>query len=142
VIEETHLSAIEKVLFLKSVDVFAHTTIEELGRIATLTQEVRFKAGETIFREGEPVDALYLVLKGRVMVEKNSVKIREIGEKETFATVEALDLAPAAHTVKAIESLHALKLNALDFHEILAQDYELVRAILRSLCRMIREFAA
>jgi CRP-like cAMP-binding protein len=139
VIEETHLSTIEKILFLKSVDIFAHTTIEELGRIATLTQEVRFKAGETIFREGEPVEALYLVLKGRVMVEKSGVKIREIGEKETFATVAALDLEPAAHTVKALEPLHALKLNALDFHEILAQDYALVRSVFRVLSRLIRD---
>ena len=138
-IEETHLSTIEKILFLKSVDIFAHTTIEELGRIATLTQEVRFKAGETIFREGEPVEALYLVLKGRVMVEKSGVKIREIGEKETFATVAALDLEPAAHTVKALEPLHALKLNALDFHEILAQDYALVRSVFRVLSRLIRD---
>jgi CRP-like cAMP-binding protein len=137
--ETTNLSTIEKILFLKSVDVFAHTTIEELGRIATLTQEVRFEPGETIFREGDLVDALYLVLKGRVMVEKDSVKIREIGEKETFATLAALDLEPAAHTVKALEPVHALKLNALDFHEILAQDYALVRSVFRVLSRLIRE---
>jgi len=139
---EQRLSTLEKVLFLKSLDLFEHAVIEELGRIAELTQEVGIDAGETIFREGEPVDAIYLVLKGRVTVEKNGVKIREVGEKEAFGLVAALDLAPAAHTVRAIESLHALKLNALDFHEILAQDYELVRAVLRSLCRMIREFAA
>jgi CRP-like cAMP-binding protein len=137
--ETTNLSTIEKILFLKSMDVFAHTTIEELGRIATLTQEVRFEPGETIFREGDLVDALYLVLKGRVMVEKDSVKIREIGEKETFATLAALDLEPAAHTVKALEPVHALKLNALDFHEILAQDYALVRSVFRVLSRLIRE---
>lgn len=133
------LSTIEKILFLKSVDVFAHTTIEELGRIATLTQEVRFEPGETIFREGDPVDALYLLLKGRVMVEKDGVKIREIGEKETFATLAALDLEPAAHTVKALEPVHALKLNAMDFHEILSQDYALVRSVFRVLSRLIRE---
>ena len=137
--EEARLSTIEKILFLKSVDIFAHTTIEELGRIATLTQEVRFKTGETIFREREPVDALYLVLKGHVMVEKDGVRIREIGERETFATLAALDLEPAAHTVKALEPVHALKLNALDFHEILSQDYALVRSVFRVLSRLIRD---
>ena len=73
------------------------------------------------------------------MVEKNGVKIREIGEKETFATVAALDLEPAAHTVKALEPVHALKLNALDFHEVLAQDYALVRSVFRVLSRLIRD---
>jgi len=138
---DQRLSTLEKVLFLKSVDLFEHAVIEELGRIAELTQELGIDAGETIFREGEPVDAIYLVLKGRVTVEKNGVKIREVGEKQAIGLVAALDLAPAAHTVRAIEPLHTLKLDVLDFHEILSQDYEMVRAVLRSLCRMIREFA-
>jgi CRP/FNR family transcriptional regulator len=137
-VETANLSTIEKILFLKSVDIFAHTTIEELGRIATLTQEVRFQPGETIFRQGDPVDALYLLLKGRAMVEKDGVKVREIGEKETFAILAALDLEPAAHTVKALELVHALKLNAMDFHEILSQDYALVRSVFRVLSRLIR----
>jgi CRP-like cAMP-binding protein len=136
---ERRLSTLEKVLFLKSLDLFEHAVIEELGRIAELTLEVRIEPGETIFREGEPVDVIYLLLKGRVVVEKNGVKIREVGEKQAFGLVAALDLAPAPHSVRAIEPLHALKLNAQDFHEILSQDYELVRAVLRALCRMIRE---
>ena len=139
---ERRLSTLEKVLFLKSVDLFEDAVIEELGRIAELTQELEIDAGEAIFVEGEPVDAVYLVLKGRVGVEKNGVKIREGGEKQAFGLVAALDFAPAPHTVKAIEPLHALKLDVLDFHEILSQDYELVRAVLRSLCRMIRELTA
>jgi CRP-like cAMP-binding protein len=136
---ERRLSTLEKVLFLRSVELFEHAVVEQLGQIAELTQEVGIEAGETIFREGEPVDALYLVLKGRVAVEKNNVKIREINEKQSFGLVAALDFAPAPHTVRAIDPLHALKLNAMDFHEILSQDYELVRAVLRALCRMIRE---
>jgi len=139
---ERRLSTLEKVLFLKSVDLFEHAVIEELGRIAELTQEIGIEVGETIFREGDPVDAIYLVLNGRVVVERNGVKVHEVGEKQAFGLVAALDLAPAAHSVRAIEPLHALKLDVLDFHEILSQDYELVRAVLRVLCRMVREFAA
>jgi CRP-like cAMP-binding protein len=136
---EQHLSTLEKVLFLRSVDLFRDAVIEELGRIAELTQEVGIEAGETIFREGEPVDAVYLVLKGRVAVEKNNVKIREVSEKQAFGLVAALDFAPAPHSVRAIDPVHALKLNTMDFHEILSQNYELVRAVLSALCRMIRD---
>jgi hypothetical protein len=35
--------------------------------------------------------------------------------------------------------VHALELKCGDFHDLLALDYELVKAVLRSLCRMIRE---
>ena len=138
VMEQGTLTAIEKVIFLKSVDIFKHATIEELGGVAALTEEVHFEPGETIFREGEPVDAIYLVLKGRVAVEGNGQVVREVREKQAFGTVAALDRNPAVHTVKAIDSVHALRLNAQDFDDILSLDFELVRAIFRALCRMIR----
>ena len=137
--EQGTLTAIEKVIFLKSLDIFKHATIEELGGVAALTEEVHFEPGETIFREGEPVDAIYLVLKGRVAVEGNGQVVREVGEKQALGTVAALDRNPAIHTVKAIDAVYALKLNAQDFDDILSLDFELVRAIFRALCRMIRE---
>ena len=138
VMEQGTLTAIEKVIFLKSVDIFSRATIEELGRVAALTEEVHFEPGETIFREGEPVDAIYLILTGRVAVEGNGQVVREVGEKQAFGTVAALDGNPAIHTVKAIDAVYALKLNAQDFDDILSLDFELVRAIFRALCRMIR----
>jgi CRP/FNR family transcriptional regulator, cyclic AMP receptor protein len=136
--EQTRLTTIEKVIFLKSVDIFSHATIEELGRVAALTDEVHFQPGDTIYREGEPVDAIYLILRGRVAVEGNGRVVREVGEKQAFGTVAALDRNPAIHTVKAIDPVHALKLNAQDFDDILSLDFELVRAVFHALCRLIR----
>ena len=140
--EQGTLTTIEKVIFLKSVDIFKHATIEELGGVAALTEEIRFKPGETIFREGDPVDAIYLVLQGRVAAERNGQTVREVGEKQAIGTVGALDLGPAIHTVKAMAPVHALKLNAQDLHDILSLDFELVRAIFRALCGLVRDFAA
>ena len=137
--EEGKLATIEKVIFLKSIDIFKHATTEELGGVAALTEEVHFAPGETIYREGEPVDAIYLVLKGRVAVEGNGKLVREVGERQAFGTVAALDLKPALHTVKAIDPVHALKLNAQDLLDILSLDFELVQAVIRALCQLVRE---
>src|SRR3990172_8074586 len=139
--EQGTLTAIEKVIFIKSLDIFKHATIEELGGVAALTEEVHFEPGETIFREGEPVDAIYLVLKGRVAVEGNGQVVREVGEKQTLGTVAALDVGPAIHTVKAIDPVSALKLNAQDIQDLLSLDFELVQAVIRALCQLVREFA-
>ena len=141
VMEQGTLTAIEKVIFLKSVDIFSRATIEELGRVAALTEEVHFEPGETIFREGEPVDAIYLVLKGRVAVEGNGQVVREVGEKQALGTVAALDRNPAIQTVKAIDAVYALKLNAQDLQDLLSLDFELVQAVIRALCQLVREFA-
>lgn len=137
--EQKTLTTIEKVIFLKSVDIFDHAAVEKLGSVATLTEEIHFEDGETIVHEAEPTDAIYFILKGRVSVERNGQRLRELGEKQVFGTVAALDLGPAVHTIKAIDPVHALKLNAQDFHDILSLDFELVQAVFRALCRLIRE---
>jgi len=137
--EQKRLATIEKVVFLKSVDIFSHATIEELGRVAALTEEVHFERGETIFRRGEPTDAIYLILAGRVAIEGNGQILRELTEKQAFGTVAALDRNPAVHTVKAIDTVYALKLNAQDFDDILSVDFELVRAVFHALCQIIRD---
>jgi CRP-like cAMP-binding protein len=136
---EKNLTTIEKVIFLKSVDIFEHATIEQLGRIAGLTEEAHFEPGETIFKEGEPGDALYLVLSGRVFIERNGTTIREIKEKEAFGTLEVLDFHPRAATAKAADQVRALKLNGWQFHDLLSLDIEMVEAVFRMLCGLIRK---
>lgn len=133
------MTTVEKVLFLKSVNLFAETALEDLGRIAALTAEMHFDAEETIFRAGEPVDAICFIVQGRVAVQGEAAQMRWLGPKEAFGVVAALDQKPAPHTVSAVEPVHALKLNAQDFHNMLSLDYELVRAVFGALCGMIRQ---
>jgi len=117
---ENHLTTIEKVIFLKSVDIFEHATVEQLGRIAGLMAEVSFAAGETIYKEGDFGDALYVILSGSVSIERNGSTLRELKEKEAFGTLEVLDFHPRAGTTKAIDSVRALTLNGQQFYELLA----------------------
>jgi len=135
---EKKLTIIEKVLFLKSVDIFEHATVEQLGRIAGLTEEVHFEPGETIFEEGEPGDALYLLLSGRVFLDRNGNTFREIKEKEAFGALEMLDFHPRAVTAKAVDQVRALKVNGQEFHDLLSLDMEMVEAVFRMLCGLVR----
>jgi CRP-like cAMP-binding protein len=135
---ENNLTTIEKVIFLKSVDIFEHATVEQLGRIAGLTEEVHFKPGEIIFEEGQPGDAFYLLLSGQVLIERNGNPLREMKEKEAFGTLEVLDFHPRAVTAKAIDQVRALKLNGQEFHDLLSLDIEMVQAVFRMLCGLVR----
>ena len=136
---EKNLTIIEKVIFLKSVDIFEHATVEQLGRIAELTEEVHFEPGKTIFQEGEPGDAFYLLLSGRVFIERSGNTLREMKEKEAFGTLEVLDFHPRAVTAKAADQVRALKLNGQEFHDLLSLDIEMVQAVFRMLCGLVRK---
>lgn len=132
------LTTIEKMIRLKSVDIFEQANVEQLARIAGLTQEVDLASGETIYAEGEPSDALYFLLSGRVRFEKSGTPAFEVKEGETFGTLAALILQPHLYSAKAAGVVHILKLDARDFHDLLSLDSGLALAVLRVLCRLIR----
>ena len=137
-IEEQRLSTVEKILFLKSVGIFAHAAIEELGRIAALMQEVRFETGETIYREGNPIEAVYVILSGRVAVQNNGRVVREAGDHHVAGALAALDLGVALRTATTLEPVRALKLRVQDFQDLLASDFDLVKAVFRVVAQQIR----
>jgi len=137
--EAESLTVVEKVVFLKSVDIFGGAAIEELGRVAGLTREVRFAAGDTIYRQGDPVETLYIIITGRVAITDGARIIREVGEKHGIGILASLDSNVALRTVVALEPIHALKLSVEDFHDILSSDFELVKAVFRVVSRNIRE---
>jgi len=60
------ITTVEKVLFLKSVDLFSQIPGEDLAQIALITNEETRENGEEIVAEGEVGDALYIVLEGKV----------------------------------------------------------------------------
>jgi CRP-like cAMP-binding protein len=138
VADEQRLSTVEKILFLKSGDIFVHAAIEELGRIATLMQEVRFERGQTISREGDPIDAVYVILRGRAAVQSKGKVLREVGERHVVGPLAALDQGLALRTVTALDPVDALKLNVQDFQGLLALDFELVKAVFRVVAQYVR----
>jgi CRP-like cAMP-binding protein len=135
---ENHLTIIEKIIFLKSVNIFEHATVEQLGRIAGLMEEVHFEPGETIFEAGEPGDAFYLLLSGRVLLDRSGNTLLELKERETFGTLDVLDFNPRTVTAKAFDRVRALKLNGQEFHDLLSLDIEMVEAVFRMLCGLVR----
>ena len=59
-------------------------------------------------------------------------------EKEAFGTLEVPDFHPRAITAKAADQVRALKLNGQEFHDLLSLDIELVQAVFRMLCGLVR----
>ena len=54
--------------FLRRIPLFSDLEEVDLARVLAVARLERYAAGELLFREGEPVDALYLVREGAVTV--------------------------------------------------------------------------
>jgi CRP-like cAMP-binding protein len=73
-----------------------------------------------------------------VFLYRNGNTIRELKEKEAFGTLEVLDFHPRMVTAKAVDYVRALKLNGQEFHDLLSLDIEMVEAVFRTLCNLVR----
>ncbi len=136
------LSTVEKVLFLKSIDLFSQIPGEDLAQVALVSSEETHEPGEEIFAEGESGDALYLVLDGRVRVHKQDRVLAELGERECFGEMAILDAAPRSATVTALTDTNVLKISREDFQEIMGEKPEIAVGIIKVLTRRLRNVQA
>lgn len=56
---------------LKRTAIFADLDEGELARVAEICKEQTFEGGHFIFREGEPGNRFYIILKGEVRISRN-----------------------------------------------------------------------
>jgi CRP/FNR family transcriptional regulator, cyclic AMP receptor protein len=133
------LSTVEKVLFLKSIDLFSQIPGEDLTQVAQVSTEEARDTGEEVFAEGEAGDALYLVLDGKVRVHKADRVIAELGERECFGEMAILDPAPRSATVTTMEDTTLLKISREDFQEIMGEKPEIAIGIIKVLTRRLRD---
>jgi CRP/FNR family cyclic AMP-dependent transcriptional regulator len=132
------ISTVEKVLFLKSIDLFSQIPGEDLAQIALISSEETREPNEEVFAEGESGDALYLVLDGRVRVHKQDRVIAELGERECFGEMAILDASPRSATVTTLADTNLLKISREDFQEIMAEKPEIATGIIKVLSRRLR----
>ncbi|MBX7116100.1 MAG: cyclic nucleotide-binding domain-containing protein [Myxococcaceae bacterium] len=133
------ISTVEKVLFLKSIDLFSQIPGEDLAQVALISTEENRDQGEEIFAEGESGDALYLVIEGKVRVHRQDRVIAELGERECFGEVAILDAAPRSATVTSVTDTSLLKISREDFQEIMAEKPEIAMGIIKVLSRRLRD---
>lgn len=133
------ITTVEKVLFLKSIDLFRGLPGEELAQIAEIAEECPVSAGAVVFSEGEMGDALYIVVEGRVRVEKGERLLAELGERECFGEMSILDSEPRSATVSAPVDALLLKIGREDFKEILSERSEIAQGIMKVLSQRLRE---
>jgi CRP-like cAMP-binding protein len=57
---------------LKKTAIFADLDEGELARVAEICKEQTYEGGHFIFREGEPGNRFYIILKGEVRISRRS----------------------------------------------------------------------
>lgn len=132
------LGLVEKVLLLQSVDAFVSATSEQLSLVAAIASEHRHQPGDSLYRESDPADAMYVVVEGRVKLERRGQEVGLLGPAEAFGTWSLFEPEPRLTSAVVLEPTLLLRIDRIDFLDVLADHVDLSRAILASVARRLR----
>jgi CRP/FNR family transcriptional regulator, cyclic AMP receptor protein len=130
---------IEKVLTLRSSEIFRETPEMELVELAGVLEEIRLGPQEPLFLKGEIGDCMYIIYKGKVKVHDKDLTFAILGENELLGELSILDTEPRSASATTLEDTILLKLAQEPFYEILLNNAEVLKGILKTLCRRLRE---
>lgn len=136
--EKAMLLTIEKVIILRTVDLFADTPDEILGEIAALLKEIEVPAGATIFAQGEQGDSMYIIVEGVVEALDGDHVFTQMGERQVFGEMALLDGEPRTATIRATQPTRLLRLDQEPFYELMEDRLEIARGVIHILLRRLR----
>jgi CRP-like cAMP-binding protein/HEAT repeat protein len=143
--EGAMLSTIERVIFLKQVPFFESMTIEQLRILASVSAEHTFDEDEVIFGEGDAGDALYIVVSGRVGIERTGrrkgavVRLATLSNRQYFGEMSIFDEEPRSASAIALEPTLLLGLHRAPLLALARENPDLTLELLRVLSRRLRE---
>lgn len=132
------LSIIEKVLILKSVDLFHQVPDEDLADIAPYLSSIYFDKGDLVMKKGDVGDELYVIVGGEVEVRRPGGEPLTLGEKSVFGDLAALDPEPRVADIVATTPTHVLALSNDQLLLLFESNTEIASGVISALVRRLR----
>lgn len=124
-------SLVARIELLASAPLFASLASHELLAIAEVCEDVTLAAGEVLFAEGAPGDALYVVASGSVRAEQGGVVLSTMRPGEVFGEVAVFGARRRTTSVVAAEASACLALEATRFARLVEANGAIGLAALR-----------
>ena len=134
---------------LREIDLFSSLSDRALSELIPLTSTADVKPGGVIFREGDPGDAMYMILSGEIRISKNIPGVGEealafLKEGSYFGEMSLVGKeAPRSASAIAAETTELAKLERKDFLELLDKEkdvaVEVLWAFVNTLSDRLRE---
>jgi CRP-like cAMP-binding protein len=137
--EESMLNKVEIMLHLRSLDLFARLTTQQLSELARVVQEETYRTGNTILREGEFGDCLYLVVEGEVRVTREGHYVGGFRRGEFFGEMTVFDGETRSATATAATPVRLVRLQRHDLLKIMDEEPGIAIAICQTLSRHVRD---
>jgi CRP-like cAMP-binding protein len=132
------LLLIEKVLVLKSLNLFKDTPENILADLAPLMKEMQYEQGTEIFKEGDTGDCMYIIQQGNIKIHKGNTTLAILKEKEVFGELSLLDADTRSASATADTDCILYKIDQEPFYELMDERPEVAKGFIKILCQRLR----
>ncbi len=125
---------------LRNIGLFGALSDDVLVFLAGMLTVVKPTIGETIFREGDEANAMYVVLAGEMEVTKKSrgavdARVAVLGPGDWFGEMSIVDIQPRSATVRALAPGRLIRVSAADLDSLYRHDVRSYAIIVLNLAR-------
>lgn len=136
--EDVMLSPVERILHLRTLDLFEGLSTRQLSELARVVREVTVPDGEAIVTEGEYDDSMYFIVHGRVRIDREGRPLAELGPRDFFGEMAVFDGERRSATATAVGRVALLRLARNDLFEVMEDQPAIGIGICQTLVRRVR----
>jgi serine/threonine protein phosphatase PrpC len=122
---------------LKKIPLFRHLTYKEQTAVLSTASTRTFPASREIVTENQPGEELFVVIRGKVAVEKQGVQIAELRAGGHFGEMGLIDNAPRSATVRALEPTRVMVIARADLMNLMKKESILAVKLLWSFVQVL-----
>ena len=143
--EETSriFAILERVLFLKGMDIFRNVDTERLSVVAEIAREVVVSPGEIVARQGDIGESLYIVKEGSLRIQKEkdgtAYTLKNLQAGECFGVYGIFGDKPRTAGAIANERTVLFEIRRNEFKKVLIGNPEIAYNILENLSERLDE---
>jgi CRP-like cAMP-binding protein len=124
---------------LSQVPLFSRCDKRDLRIVARHAETLQIGRDQEVVRQGEPGDALFVILSGSARAERDGHQVQELVAGSYFGELALLDPAPRAATVRAVTDIEVAVLNVRMLRVLLREIPLLAAEMMAHLAGRVRE---
>ena len=130
---------------LFSASIFSGLSAEQLSGVLDVAEEVSFSEGDVIMTEGEEGGELYVVIEGKVQIEKSAgegstIKIAQSEQRGMMlGEMSLVDMKPRSATVRADSDLKMVSISRESLADIFDKDPKVLATISLNIARALSD---
>ena len=130
---------------LKKVEIFRGLSLTQLESLAQISEEKKYRGGETVFAEHSTGDEVYIIKKGKVCIElglkgkPNTATIQKLSVGQIFGELVLVDRRSRSATAMCENDCEIITISRDKLDKLFEQDSRLGYTVMRNLAQLLAE---